>query len=563
MKIDLTTDRGFVVENPAGVRFLALGKLPERPKDPARFRRALRRRRDKILRRRRSSAEEVWGTLGMADNSPPAWTGQLACSEAGNLRSLPEESEPVTCEEIGLIKQTFPESAADGRRIRERYISLEQVELPVFPDRFRDEDVPRLRLTVMLDPDEGAEVYVQLYPVGGRSHDEVDLEYIQPRPTERHDCSVRDRLTYLIPILPRRRIEEDDEGGWFRLASRRHAERFVIKILTFRRRNSESETIVGRAFYHLWSHTHQLVGWQAGEGRFRPIDGSAVRPDVRTLFLIHGTLSHTEQAFAGLLEGGTASWVAERYGPGPRQYGQIIGFDHPTFSEDAADDARALMERLGPGFRFGAGLDLVTHSRGGLLAKHLMLHTGAFPARRAALAACANGVGYLTAGHRISKLLSVLRAGARGSQPILGSILALAQHSGEFLLGLPGSRLMTPGSDRLAAVLKPLPQPTRPILLPVVGNYTADLSRDRRFFRRWAERGLDLLLKAFLGRQHDWVVGTREQYIMDPECYPAGWNPERSAKRHIHAARHSDYFHADRTQAPERVRKFLERGVSW
>jgi hypothetical protein len=63
-----------------------------------------------------------------------------------------------------------------------------------------------------------------------------------------------------------------------------------------------------------------------------------------------------------------------------------------------------------------------------------------------------------------------------------------------------------------------------------------------------------------LGRHHDWVVGTKEQYIMPVSTYPKGYRPGEHAK-HMLPARHSDYFYARKTKTQQLMKDFLEARV--
>jgi hypothetical protein len=567
IQINSDNYRDHTETNAEGVSFLALGKkLPS-----ARRAKALAqiRRRSKIRRQTRSKVPDVWGTLGMEGATGLDWEGTLHYSEVGNERSLPHESMPVTCKEIELIRRTIPEATSGNLRIIERYISFEDVTFGALPDTISsDEEIPRLRLTLMLGPDEGALVYYQLYPLKksltASDRDEVELEYLQPQPTPANRCQDRERLNYFIPMLSSRMIEENGENELL-LSQAPIRERFVIKILTFKRENAEAASVIKRLHYHIWKHTHELVVWDPANGRFDCQDGSALRPDVKTLFLIHGTMSSTDIAFEGLLSGGTRSWIARMHGSKGGPYPQIIGFNHPTFSEDARMNAEALLDRLPSGFEFHGGVDLLTHSRGGLLGKYLALYCSPLHIRRGALVTCANGVGYFTAARHVARLLSVLRASTT-AVPVLQGLMALAQHSAEFVLRLPGSQLMDPKSDRLEEVLESPSEPT-PTFLPVVGDFSANLVAHRGFFRRWSERGLDLFLKLILRGKHDWVVGTKEQYILPEACYPPGWKPNNLRPTRIHTTRHSGYFVSSngrvRNPAPARIERFLKTGTTW
>ncbi|MNF24572.1 CHAT domain protein [compost metagenome] len=81
------------------------------------------------------------------------------------------------------------------------------------------------------------------------------------------------------------------------------------------------------------------------------------------LVFIHGTGSHTLGSFGDLP--GSGAWRALQNVFGQR----IFGFEHRTFSESPIDNALALVHTLAPGTR----LNIVTHSRGGLVGDLLCL----------------------------------------------------------------------------------------------------------------------------------------------------------------------------------------------
>ena len=84
----------------------------------------------------------------------------------------------------------------------------------------------------------------------------------------------------------------------------------------------------------------------------------------RVLLIIHGTFSKTASPIAGLGEG-FLDWARQKYRA-------VIGFDHWTLSKTPEENARELWDRLEPSLRSGHKLDLVTHSRGGLVARALI-----------------------------------------------------------------------------------------------------------------------------------------------------------------------------------------------
>ncbi|MFA9480040.1 hypothetical protein ACERK3_17320 [Phycisphaerales bacterium AB-hyl4] len=575
--------RRFQVDtNQANLSYIRVGEMPPMLAlgaesqagrlDITRARRHIRRR---IRGETGKDSPLCWATLSMANGrSPLAWRGEIQFSREGNLHSVPIESTEATCREIELIRSTVPESGEGKHRVRERFINLDNVvfsAVKCLPDRFNPNHLPQLRLTLFLRPDQGALIYYQHEPLDSnrrtrKTRDESDIEYLQPQPTKGHDCRNRDRLIYDIPLLPSHILTDvNDDDEMVQLGQALGRQRMVLKVLTFNRYNhGDSTSIVDRISYHLFGNKHELLTWNPARRTFIPAYPDLIRKDVPTLLILHGTFSSTTQAFTHLLADAPNSWLADQYGTSRNKYPQILAFDHPTLSEDAKSNAAALQSRLPRGFIFEQPLDLITHSRGGLLGKWLSLYEDAFPVQRGALVACANGVGYFTAGSRVAKGLSVLRAINSGTAgPTRAAILAVAQHSAKWFLNQPGCRLMTPQSNRLAAVLEKPNQPF-PQFLPIVGNFQRELVSHNGLIARWLQRGLDLAIKPILGRQHDWVVGTKQQYILADESYPSQpkrWLANVIDHNRVFTARHSDYFGNPKIQ--RRISTYLRYGKAW
>jgi hypothetical protein len=101
--------------------------------------------------------------------------------------------------------------------------------------------------------------------------------------------------------------------------------------------------------------------------------GLPARRQARLLLLIHGTFSSTIGAY-GALAG--APWGQKLLEGAWANYDAVIGFDHPTLSEDPLANATDLLRRLKAGTD-GAPppyLDVVVHSRGGLVIRSLLEH---------------------------------------------------------------------------------------------------------------------------------------------------------------------------------------------
>ena len=114
---------------------------------------------------------------------------------------------------------------------------------------------------------------------------------------------------------------------------------------------------------------------RAWESTNRPYDFHAVQPGLiggdvswdsmrqgRSLLLLHGTLSTGEAAFSGLVRSPKFEALAACYEQ------RIFAFNHPSLHHTPAENTEWLLSNLPPGL----DLDVVTHSRGGLVARSVM-----------------------------------------------------------------------------------------------------------------------------------------------------------------------------------------------
>ena len=91
-----------------------------------------------------------------------------------------------------------------------------------------------------------------------------------------------------------------------------------------------------------------------------------VLSDGPVLLFVHGTFSTTEGGF-GQLKPATLKTLHARYG------GRVIAFDHPTIADDPIENARQFFEIAGDR---KLELDVVCHSRGGLVARSIAERPG-------------------------------------------------------------------------------------------------------------------------------------------------------------------------------------------
>jgi len=132
--------------------------------------------------------------------------------------------------------------------------------------------------------------------------------------------------------------------------------------------------VVGDAVYaaaKLWEdHYRAAQGFHGGanSGQFladppTPFTDWALLPGNKSLLFIHGTISSTAGAFIGLQQFPNASTAL--YG----KYGsRVIGFNHHTLTKSVPQNAVDFLSSMPPGdYQF----DVISHSRGGLLARAL------------------------------------------------------------------------------------------------------------------------------------------------------------------------------------------------
>lgn len=506
--------------NTKGEEFIPLGKLPSGNI----FSRIM----DKINKNINGEVSELWGTIGWEDGSPVGWTGNIEISEDGNYTSS-----GLTGQEVDLIKEFNQNIALSGERIKERFISFDHVDFGgYFPEK-------KLRLTVMLKPEESALVFRQVTdPMDSFSNGGIP-EYVLPETSSEG----RDRLTYFFTPPS--------------MLDREQGKRNVIKVLTFRVQDSRYEGILRPI-----ETAYQLLLFNPQSNRFVPMHPTTVvDKGLKTLLLIHGTANKVIKqdgtgSFADLLRPDRTtsySWLQRIIRDGG--YQQVIGFDHPTLIEEPAQNAAWLKSRLGD-TPFSYPLDVITTSRGGLLGKYIANDRQGnlkIPIRRVIPVACANGVDYLTNLDGVMRWVRVLRvlAGLTGDRAKAAMVSALAQLPKDYIRNLPGLRVQCPGHPALNYILQARPVGNT-VYFPVVGDFIPGNHHQLKGIF------INLLPGRFLGPNNDWVVATQKQCIMPPGYYAYGMNLQQCFNRKVDAV-HGQYFHPDFVNVRQEMFDFLTR----
>lgn len=178
-------------------------------------------------------------------------------------------------------------------------------------------------------------------------------------------------LTFYLPRAgapePPTAADEDRRGPISKLGRR------VVRMLMW-----ATDEIAGagaQAFMANWENRKRPYGFH----RVAPhsIGG---RPDWdqlqrgRALLLIHGTNSMAQIAYKGLVESDAFARIHEHYG------GRVFAFNHPSVHLSPDENIQTFFDMLADVLPRGASLDLdmVTHSRGGLVGRTLMERMNAF-----------------------------------------------------------------------------------------------------------------------------------------------------------------------------------------
>jgi pimeloyl-ACP methyl ester carboxylesterase len=142
------------------------------------------------------------------------------------------------------------------------------------------------------------------------------------------------------------------------------------------------------------------------------------------LLLIHGTFSRTPSAFGEL----SAPFIDKL---NAKYQGAVVSFDHPTLSQDPAQNVEQLFSLLAA--RRDLTVDIVCHSRGGLVAREL----------------AARGPARATGKVKVRNLVFV-------ATPNAGTVLAQAEHVGDMIDAYTNLLHFLPGigvADVLATVI--------------------------------------------------------------------------------------------------------------
>jgi hypothetical protein len=240
-------------------------------------------------------------------------------------------------------------------------------------------------------------------------------------------------------------------------------------------------------------------------------------PPQRNLLLLHGTFSNAGASFPGLVSTLGSDGQDFLAAVQPLYGDRIFAFNHFTVSRGPEENARMLLDALPDR---PALFDCVTHSRGGLVLRHLVERRDAFGALanrfelgRGVLVASPNEGTPLASPQRFDKMLgwlSNLLELAPDNPFTFGMDLVtegLAWLAHRVDGSLPGLASMDP-SGAVIAALQAAPNPPAGAYAALVANYEPDGA----VWRRMADLGVDL----FFNTANDLVVPTEGGWRVDP-----------------------------------------------
>ena len=273
-----------------------------------------------------------------------------------------------------------------------------------------------------------------------------------------------------------------------------------------------------------WKHKGRKEGWfsvtadgLAGQQLLPAADLSTLSTTGRNLLFVHGTFSNTTAAFNGLAKtrGSNGKTFFEEL---QELYGnRIYGFDHFTLSRTPEENVRMLLEALPDRT---TTFDVITHSRGGLVLRHLVERRERFGALadrfavgRAVLVASPNGGTPLASPDHVTQytnwLSNVLELFP--DNPFTTGVEfvseALSWIARRLVGSLPGLASMDNNGEIIQA-LQAAPSPPGQAYSALVANFEPDAG----LLQRIIDAGADL----FFPTANDLVVPTEGGWRVDP-----------------------------------------------
>lgn len=305
------------------------------------------------------------GVLGIRTRN---YTGTASATEAATTEGL---------RAAGDTSEAFADALDRAEMTTEHVVELEASELPGAPtsDGTRAPGDPAAAIELDVpDVSEGFELAVVSVDPRG-----VTTWSFSPRPEPagaavRGPGAVRTFVIKRTATPPPEATESADRSIFGTVGKQ------VLKVVSF-----PVGRVLGRVvnnYLEDWEATHQGYGIRPfTKGDFRVavpyFDGTSAPwqklAEGRVLLFVHGTFSRSNGAFGQLPDDAFAT-LQERYGD------RVIAFDHTSISASPIENMDWFIEHVPDGLTLD--VDIICHSRGGLVARALAERTDAYPGSR-------------------------------------------------------------------------------------------------------------------------------------------------------------------------------------
>lgn len=314
-------------------------------------------------------------------------------------------------------------------------------------------------------------------------------------------------------------VEHDPEQtrGLVGLVSRK-----ILQVLSFPVARLVGEHL-GEPLARAWEETNRPYGVRRfGPDNYRDAAGDELEQEdwgeldgLRTLLFVHGTFSTARGGFGGVPRR-VMQDLWDRY------EGRVIAFNHHSISASPVDNCKWLLDRVPDGVELD--LDIVAHSRGGLVARVLAGDhdpDSAFDlnAVKVSSIVCAGTPNYgtpLADAEHLSALCDRLATASNlipglPAGEIIDAVLFVVQLIAQAALeGLSGLAVMRPGSDFLVAANSVTPQNT--VYFGIAADYEPSARGMKRVVEGLKDGAVDYVFDRSL---NDLVVPTEGVYSGD------------------------------------------------
>ena len=314
----------------------------------------------------------------------------------------------------------------------------------------------------------------------------------------------------------------------------------LIRFMISEAAKSDFSKKVFKSHYYISKYNRE----QRTTDAFPKVKIDQVDPSKKTLILVPGTFTRSfkknyrKGSFAALMRHyqGRVNWFEHVLINTP--YEQIITLDHETVLHSVEDNVKYFADKLNlNGFRFEQPTAMIATSRGGMLAKYLMLFQHPEFAEKSKLdldlnlnvekfiTVAAGHCGYMeprSAGRvkrGIEILLSLLNFMTGGFGKSLSWVLSL---SVDVLSEMPGLKMQIAESHQSKIIAELAVDGLH--ALPFANNY-----QGTNPFRRIIERGI---VDKLLGDENDLVLGYASQQLFSPGMLPDGFEVVHGNSKH-------------------------------